>query len=72
MLRAGAGRSSCSAAISACEPGQQPDQALRVMALMCSSWLEPKLLSYKSAISECETREQWQQATKLVLDVRSS
>jgi len=46
--------SSYSSAISACEKGQQWEQALNLLPEMRRSWLEPNVISYSSAISACE------------------
>ncbi len=53
---------SYNSAISACEKGQQWEQALRLLLEMRSSRLEPNVMSYNSAISACEKGQQWEQA----------
>ena len=45
---------SYSSATSACEKGQQWEQALSLLPEMQSSRLEPDVISYSSAISACE------------------
>ena len=53
---------SYNSAISACEKGQQWEQALRLLLEMRSSRLEPNVISYNSAISACSKGQQWEQA----------
>jgi pentatricopeptide repeat protein len=50
------------AAISACEKGEQWQQAFGLLAVMQQSVLVPGVIAYNAAISACEKSEQWQQA----------
>ena len=63
---------SYSAAISACEKGQQWDQALSLLPEMWSSWLQPNVINYNSATSAYEKGQQWDQALSLLPEMRSS
>ena len=63
---------SYNSAISACEKGQQWEQALRLLLEMRSSRLEPNVMSYNSAISACSKGQQWEQALNLLPETRSS
>ncbi len=54
------------AAISACEKGQQWQQALVPLAVMQKSAILPKDIFYSAANSACEKGTQWQQALGLL------
>ena len=53
--------------ISACEKGQQWEQAVSLLPEMRSYWLEPDVISYSSLISACEKGKQWEQALGLLI-----
>ena len=44
----------CSALISACEKGKQPEQALLVFAAMEQQGMAPDAITYSTLISACE------------------
>ena len=54
------------AAISACEKGEQWQQALCLLAVMQETDLVPDVITYSAAISACEKGEQLQQALGLL------
>ena len=56
---------SCSAAVSACEKGQQWQQALGDLAVMQQAAVLPNVISYAAAISACVRGQQRQQASDL-------
>ena len=49
---------SCSAAISACEKGKQPDKALERLVDMQLTGLEPDMITSNASVSACEKGEQ--------------
>ena len=55
-----------SAAISACDNGQQWQQALGLLAVMQQTAVLPNVISYNAAISACDNGRQWQQALGLL------
>ena len=55
-----------SAAISACEKGQQPQHALQLLQEMQYKGIVPNVISYSEAISACEWGQQPQQALHLL------
>ena len=55
------------AAISACERGEQWQQAFGLLEVMQQAAALPNVVSYYSAISACEKVQQWQQALVLWL-----
>ena len=55
-----------SAAISACEKGQQWQQALSLLAVMHQTFALPEVTSYSAVISACEKGQRWQQALCLL------
>ena len=55
-----------SAAISACEKGQQWQQALSLLAVMHQTFALPEVTSYSAVISACEKDQRWQQALGLL------
>ena len=55
---------SYSAAISACEKGEQ-ELALELLR-ECKTWTTPDTISYSAAISACEKDGQWQHAFALL------
>jgi len=62
---------SFSAAISACEKGQQCRQALRLLRVMPQQGVTPNVVSYNAAISACEKGQQWQLALDLLQEMPS-
>ena len=50
---------SLSAAISACEKGQQWQRVLGLLALMQVAGLVPNVISYNAGVSACEKSDQW-------------
>ena len=54
------------ALISACEKGQQPEQATRLYEAMQWQGLVPNVITYTALISACEGGQQWQCALNLL------
>ena len=54
--------SASEAAISACEKGNQWQQALHFFDQLTHAAVDPNVISFNAAISSCEKAEQWQQA----------
>ena len=63
---------SYSAAISACEKGQQWEDALSLLPKMRRARLEPDVTSYSMAISACEKGQPWEEALGLLPNMRIS
>ncbi len=61
---------SYSAAISACEKGAQPEQALQLLPGMQQQSVEPDVISYSSAISACEKAAQPEQTLQLLREMQ--
>jgi pentatricopeptide repeat protein len=57
---------SYNAAISACETGEQWQQALGLLAMLQQSGLVPDVITYTAALTACERGEQRQQALGLL------
>ena len=57
---------SFSAAISACEKGQQWQRALQLMEGMQARSVQPNVISYNAAISACGKGQQWQWVLQLM------
>ena len=57
---------SLSAAICACEKGQELPQASGLLALMQLTCILPGIMSYSAVISDCEKGQRWQQALGLL------
>ena len=60
-----------SAAISACEKGQRPQQALHMLQELQLRGLLPDVITYSAAISACEKWHKPQQALHLLQEVNS-
>ena len=58
------------AAISACEKGQQPQQALQFLNQMQHRGLLPNVITYNATISACEKGQQPQQALQLLIQMQ--
>ena len=54
-----------SAAISACEKGQQWEEALRLLGEMKKKDITPNVITYNTTISACEKGGQWVEALRL-------
>ncbi|CAK0892995.1 unnamed protein product [Prorocentrum cordatum] len=65
-------RLSYSAGISACERGEQWQQALALLSEMSEVKLEPDAISYSAGVSACEKGEQWQRALALLSEMREA
>ncbi|CAK0874049.1 unnamed protein product [Prorocentrum cordatum] len=63
---------SYSAGISACEKGEQWQQALALLSDMWEAKLEPNVISYNAGISACEKGEQWHRALALLSEMREA
>ena len=59
-----------SAAISACEKGQKPQQALHLLQELQFRGLLPDVITYSAAISACEWGQQPQQALHLLQELQ--
>ncbi|CAK0858602.1 unnamed protein product [Prorocentrum cordatum] len=60
---------SYSAGISACEKGEQWEQALALLSEMREAKVEPDVISYSAGISACEKGDQWQRAVALLREL---
>ena len=58
-----------SAAISACEKGQKPQQALHLLQEMQLRGLLPNVITYNAAVSACEKGHKPQQALHLLQEM---
>ena len=58
------------AAISACEKGQKPQQALQLLLELPLRGLLPDVITYSAAISACEKGQKPQQALHLLQEVQ--
>ena len=58
------------AAVSACEKGQQPQQALHLLQDMQLRGLVPNVITYSAAISACEKGQKPQQALHLLQELQ--
>eukprot|EP00747_Dinoflagellata_sp_TGD_P122231 gnl/TRDRNA2_/TRDRNA2_173576_c1_seq18.p2 gnl/TRDRNA2_/TRDRNA2_173576_c1~~gnl/TRDRNA2_/TRDRNA2_173576_c1_seq18.p2 ORF type:complete len:121 (-),score=35.12 gnl/TRDRNA2_/TRDRNA2_173576_c1_seq18:568-930(-) len=59
-----------SAAISACEKGQQPEKALELLHQMQERKLVPDVVAYSAAISSCERGTKPEKALELVREMQ--
>merc|ERR1712190_431614 len=59
-----------SAAISACEKGQRPQEALHLLQEMQLRGLVPDVITYSAAISACEKGQQPQQVLHLLQEMQ--
>ena len=51
-----------SALVSACEKGNQPDQALELFLMMTQDGVPPNVITYSALISTCEKGKQTERA----------
>ena len=57
---------SYSAAITACEKGEQQHHAVALLKIMCAEKIWPNTTSYSAAISACAHGKCWEQALELL------
>ncbi len=57
------------AAISACEKGARPEQALALLLEMQWQSVEPNVISFNAALSTCEKRAEPEQALRFLREM---
>ena len=60
----------CTRAVSACEKGEQPEEALRLLRQMVELGLHPTVISYSAAILACEKGGQWEAALEVLEEMQ--